>query len=243
MKSDDINQAFLWKKASDLEVVNLGQLLFKNDSLLHYLENLKNQKRVWTPIRGSTKRTEPTEKLEKWISEQIKHKDQVEKALGISINVNLSLEEFPIDENNTENRIISTSHNIVYLVDSCDDILQAIGQAYGNLTAEKASSLLKNDLGVLAYVTNSVTSTGRAFSGDPFTGQVAAFTRIFAYDLYRRFVRNFICYYPHQLYTQLFTKDGRIPDNKGVKMLRSQANAIITTGGVLINPNKWSILI
>ena len=97
-------------------------------------------------------------------------------------------------------------------------------------------------LGVVLYVCNSVESGGRGFSGDPFTGQAAAYSRIFAYDLYGQRVLNFVTYYPHQLYSQLFTRNGELPQNKGVRMLRSQATLIVTCGGHLVDPQRWRII-
>jgi hypothetical protein len=91
-------------------------------------------------------------------------------------------------------------------------------------------------------VTNSVESGGRAFSGDPFTGQVTAYIKIFATDVYNRKTHNSVLYYPHQLYSQIFEADGRTRDNKGIKMLHQLADALVFAGGVIVNPKDWSVL-
>lgn len=242
MTPEQINEALLWAKASDIKPQQRGKNLYKDDALLRRLENLITLCKAWAPIEGSTKRTEHVNKLTAWISAQIAKKLRLKQLAAIEFEASLNLDEFPEVNGKPESRVISTSRNIVYLVDRCTDFLEAFEESFGCSQRKKAEGLLQIDLGVLLYVTNSIESGGRAFSGDPFTGQVAAYSRIFTYDLFARRTLNFILYYPHQLYSQFFNGNMAIPINKGVRMLREQATLIISCNGVLINPASWTIV-
>lgn len=242
MKQEDINTAFLWPKAVDLTIQQYGSPLYKADSLLEQLEQLISQKKAWAPITGSTKRTEPSDKLADWLSRQHSQKRQVDQSLGMSFEVSLRLTDFPEIPQQPGKRIISTSKNIAYLIDESSDFLLSIKKAFGSATQRKAAEILSDSLGVFVYISNSIESGGRAFSGDPFTGQAAAYSRIFAHDLFGNRVLNYVAYYPHQLYTQFYTRTGDIPQNKGVRLLRSQATLIITCCGILIKPDEWRIM-
>lgn len=242
MKPDDINKAFIWPKAESLKQQQYGSSLYKADPLLAQLEKLITQRKAWAPITGSTKRTEPANKLKDWFSKQHTQKRQVDLSLRTSLKVFLRLKDFPVVPEHPEKRIISTSKNIAYLIDNSSDFLSSLTSAFGAITKRKAESLLKTNLGVFVYISNSVESGGRAFSGDPFTGQAAAYSRIFAHDLFGNRVLNYVSYYPHQLYSQFYSRNGTIPENKGVRLLRSQATLIIACGGILISPADWRIL-
>ena len=219
-----------------------GESLYKKDSLLANVENLVSNRRAWTPIRRSrkTKRTEPETKLVKWIQEQMARMRKFESLRRESLGAMLSADEFPIDTSGK--RVIATSRRILYLIDSTEDFLHCMGQAFGPQVEAKARTTLSTDIPAFIFVTNSVESGGRAFSGDPFTGQVAAFSMIFGYNLVGERERNVITYYPHQLYSQFFTIQGKRPNNKGANVLQSQVDLVITSKGVLIEPKSWTIL-
>lgn len=241
MKPDEINTAFLWPKATALPVQRYAQPLYKGDSFLASIENLISLRRAWAPIGGSTRRVESSDKLSVWIAAQLNHKHRVDARLGLSIPVTMRVEDFPQDATRVANRTISTARNIAYLIDSSSDFMAVYAGAF-QMSANRVANILDNSLGVFLYVCNSIESGGRAFSGDPFTGQAAAYSRIFAHDLFGQRVLNFVAYYPHQLYSQCFTQAGTIPRNKGVKMLSSQATLLITCGGVIIEPRQWSVV-
>jgi hypothetical protein len=242
MRPEQINAGFLWPKASELGVQQQGKPLFKEDRLLSGLEDLISQKKAWAPISGSTKRTEPSDKLKNWINAQGRQKTLLNRKTNISFNIDLDLNDFPLIPDRPGNRVISTSRNIAYLVDKCSDLLSVLEKSFGTNCRHKAATVLFTELGVFVYVSNSVESGGRAFSGDPFTGQAAAYSRIFAHDMFGKRVLNFVAYFPHQLYSQFFTQTGDVPKNKGVKMHSSQSTLIITCGGILIEPGQWKII-
>jgi hypothetical protein len=236
-----VNRTFLWPKTKDLGIIQAGTSLYKQDKFIAELEKLISKQKAWAPVAGSTKRTEPISKLERWIRDQESRKRIVDSQLGFSFNISLNIQSFPTIQGKPSKRTITTSRNIAYLLDASDDFLYILGLAFGEKTRFDAESCLEKELGVFVYITNSIESGGRAFKGDPFTGQAAAYSRIFAHDLLGNRVLNFVAYYPHQLYSQFYEQNGKIPNNKGVKMLRSQATLIITSGGILIEPTNWRI--
>lgn len=239
---DEIVKQFLWSRACDLPRRTAGHALYKHDPLLLLLEGLIEQQRAWGPTIGTTKRVEPEAKLSRWINAQNQKKVAICRLPQFSqdFQVRLDLADFP--ENTQGTRIVTTSTNTSYLIDDTADFVQVIRQAFGNEAAIRAANIIDSAIPTFLYVTNSVESGGRAFSGDPFTGQLAAYSRIFAHDLAGQRVLNFVAYYPHQLYSQFFTSTGDILNNKGVRVLRSQATLIVTCGGVMLEPSEWKLL-
>lgn len=242
--SEHINQEFIWTKAHDLQNRQSGSQLYKYDALLIRLEQLITDKRAWGPIEGTTKRTEKEQKLRTWLDDQNSKCRSLQRLADFDHNygVELKLSDFPENTRTANTRVVTTSPNIAYLLDDTNDFIQALSQAFGAKSGQISATVLNEKIGTFVYVTNSVESGGRAFSGDPFTGQVAAYSRIFAHDLLGNRVLNFVAYYPHQLYSQFYTARGVIPNNKGVKMLRSQATLIVSCGGILLEPREWKII-
>ncbi len=243
MKDESINESFLWPDTDDVPGDAFKESgLFKHDPLLYHVEGLISSGEAWPPISGTTKRTEKTEKIKSWINKQKSHKKSVDEELELKISSDLKLDDFPISGKDPEKRTVTTARNITYLIDTCQDFLACIENGFGSSARSSAESVLDTDIGVFLYVTNSLTDSGRAFKGDPFTGQAAAYSRIFPIDLLNNRVRNFVCYYPHQIYSQFFYKNGNTPRAKGVLMLRSQSNLLITSGGTMIDPKTWKIV-
>jgi hypothetical protein len=242
--SEHINKAFLWPKARDFKNGQTASHLYKHDALLVSLEQLVTDKRAWGPIKGTTKRTESEQKLRDWLQRQNLKCLSLQQLPDFhhDYGVELSLSDFPENTRTANTRVVTTSPNIAYLLDDTGDFTQSLSQAFGAKSGQISARVLSEEIGTFVYVTNSVESGGRAFSGDPFTGQVAAYSRIFAHDLLGNRVLNFVAYYPHQLYSQFYTARGLIPNNKGVKMLRSQATLIVSCGGILLEPREWKII-
>ena len=232
----------MWPQARALSTPQRGSSLYKADSFLGGVEELITDGRAWAPISGSTKRTETTAKLNLWIRQQLTKKEMIADRLGIRFDAALNIESFPQVPDRPDTRVISTSRNIAYLIDSSADFLNVVESSFGVERRRNAERLLSPALGVFVYVSNSIESGGRAFKGDPFTGQVAAYSRIFAFDLFGARVLNFVAYYPHQLYSQFISRSAATLQNKGVRMLRTQASLIVTSGGVLFNPAPWEVM-
>lgn len=240
MTLESIRSEFLWPLAKDLTILLQAEELYKSDPLLECIENLVGLRRAWTPTIGATKRTEPESKLREWLDEQTRNMRSVERLNHWSKNVSLRVQEFPLVSKGK--RIIGTARSILYLVDSTTDLLICIREAFGEGTKNKARAILDGALPVLVFISNSVESGGRAFGGDPFTGQVAAFSVIFCSDILGAKERNFVAYYPNQLYTQFFNANGRKVDNKGANVLQYQCDLIITAKGILMKPSEWRVL-
>ena len=236
--ADDLRQLFLWPTASQVPKQEPVPL-HKPDPLLELTEDLLGRRKAWAPIGGATRRTEPSDKLRSWLTEQARHAEHVARVKPARNTIRLSLSDFPRYQQ--EKRTIGTSTRIVYLIDETPDFIAAFEKTFGK--AGPLRRLLDSSRRVFLYVTNSVESGGRAFSGDPFTGQVTAYIKIFATDVYNQKTHNAVLYYPNQLYSQIFEANGRVRENKGTKMLHELADALIFAGGVTINPKDWSILV
>jgi len=136
---------------------------------------------------------------------------------------------------------ITISPNILYLLDAAEDF-QACFEGAFPARRIPLGDLLDMSLGVLLFLTSSLESGGRAFKGDPFSGQVAAFAKIFATDIDNEKVHNFVTYYPHQLYSQFFSSGGRPLSNKGMQVLERLADLVITNDGVVLHPSEeWRL--
>lgn len=239
MKSEEVLAAFSWPTATEIGH-GRAQGLHKHDALLARVEQLVEGGEAWAPINGSTKRCETELKLTQWIGAQNARKLQFDGREGRVRPASLELSQFP--ESEPGKRVITTARNIAYLIDSSSAFLGAVRGAFGDVAFEAAAQQLDPDIGVFLYVTNSIESGGRAFSGDPFTGQAAAYSWIFARDFVGNSARNFVGYYPHQLYSQFFTAAGGKPSNKGVNMLSANAKLIITCSGVMLEPISWKLV-
>lgn len=239
MKSEEILSAFRWPKAADV-TDKRATPLHKHDELLLRVEQLIDDGKAWAPIDGSTKRCESDLKLIGWIDAQNAKKARFDAREGKQRTAELALEQFPAPE--PGKRVITTARNIAYLIDSASVFLDAVGGAFGATARDAASSCLDPSIGVFLYVTNSIEAGGRAFSGDPFTGQAAAYAWIFARDFEGTPALNFVGYYPHQLYSQFFTAAGTKPSNKGVNMLSANARLLITCSGVMLEPTAWKLV-
>lgn len=239
MDESSVRKEFLWPLARDLRRPLAKLDLYKADPLLEQFEDLIGAGFGWRPVKGSTKRVESLAKRTTWLSEQRAHKTDLEEKGLMTRNVTLNTGSFPTTPNGR--RVITTSHSVLFLLDRTQDVLRSLRLAFGNKAERTCEVLMPKELPVLVFVSNSVESGGRAFSGDPFTGEVASYSRTFCYDITGTKVRWFLCYYPHQLYSQFFLNNGAKPSNKGVKILQSHADVIITAGGIVIEPKSWRL--
>jgi hypothetical protein len=240
LQADEAVANFVWPLAKAARQKKDKKALHKPDPLLESMEDLIVKGCAWCPIGGATVRSEPDRKLETWIDNQMSHMDSLRLLLKPSYDISFKLTEFP--RSSKGKRVITCSRTIAYLVDSTKDFVECLSSSFGIKTGKQATNLLNPDLALFLYVSNSIESGGRAFSGDPFTGQVAAYSKIMCYDLLNAKNRNFVVYYPHQLYSQFFSENGKRPDNKGVKIIQANVDLVITAKGVLLEPEGWSLL-
>ncbi len=86
---------------------------------------------------------------------------------------------------------------------------------------------------VMVYVSNSA-KLGRIF-GDPFTGQVAAYSTVFG-ELGKRVV---LAWFPYQAHAQAITE--RRPP-KGLLLMREVVDWMLFSGGVLVQPASGLVI-
>lgn len=230
-----MRDVFAWRTGA--EVTQEPRALYRPDAFLDGLEQLITQGRAWAPIGGETKRTEPLVKVERWCDLQNRYADLVERSTGNATTYRLSPDRFPRDASGAK-AVIATARRIVYLVDSTRDVLDIADRAYGQRLGDGCNS----DLPAFIYVTNSLEAGGRAFGGDPFTGQLAAYLKVFAYDIDNTMSHTAFAYYPNQLYTQIFLPTGLPKSNKGTRLIaQSGICRLLMAGGHAVAPEDWSV--
>jgi hypothetical protein len=88
------------------------------------------------------------------------------------------------------------------------------------------------------YVSNSL-KPGRLF-GDPFTGQLSAYSTCFGkFDVRDRAV---VAYFPHQVHTQAFGRNGRITVNKGTTLYKELTDYLIFNAGVAVSLKNAEVI-
>jgi len=235
--------AFRWPLAKELSGKFFKGTLYRQDRLVERLEKLISEGRAWTPISGTTKRTLATTNINSEIDAQNAHLRRLLSSGNLTGVEPLDVDEFPLDpKGDGDSRIIATSSTILYLVDETTDFVKCFREAFPHQTADLVSRMLDKDIGTFAYISNSIDAGGRAFKGDPFTGQAAAYSRIFGWDMIGKRERNFVAYYPNQLISQFLSTSGSAPHAKGVKMLQREASVIIAHNGVCLHPEHWKVI-
>lgn len=238
-----VREAFRWPCAEELSGESFEGNLYRDDKLVKQLERLVTEGRAWTPISGATKRTLATSKINQEVEAQNGHLQRLVASGIIQAVQPLSNNEFPLDPTGDgDKRIIGTSSNILYLIDHTPDFIKCFHEAFPHINVSLLSKLLNEGIGTFVYISNSIDAGGRAFKGDPFTGQAAAYSRIFGWDMIGKRERNFVAYYPNQLTSQFFTVAGAAPSAKGVKMLRQETALIIAHNGVCLKPQPWEVI-
>ena len=119
------------------------------------------------------------------------------KELEPPASFTMKINDFPLTGKSSNRHHVTTAKNIVYLYDNWNTLRDTIVKAYPRLKEH----LQKRDDNppVFVYVSNSM-KPGRLF-GDPFTGQLSAFSIAFGkFDNPNRMV---IAYFPHQVHTQV----------------------------------------
>lgn len=208
--------------------------LIKYDVLSFRLECDISKKKCYilSNHAGSGKPTTKN-KIQDWIAAQRKL-----FSLGSVLNptavFTMKIGDFPITSNG--NVHVTTSKNIVYLYDRWSDLREAIEYAYPRLSGKLNN--IPDDKPVFMYVSNSL-KPGRLF-GDPFTGQLSAYSICFGkFDIRDRAV---VAYFPHQVYTQVFKKNGKIITNKGTQLYKELTDYLIFNAGVAVSLKNGKVI-
>lgn len=147
----------------------------------------------------------------------------------------MKLDDFPDTGTGRGRRHLTTAKNIVYLYDSWNAYVDTVINAYPRLKTHLKKK--DNDIPVFVYVSNSI-KPGRLF-GDPFTGQLAAYSTAFGkFDPSPRMV---VAYFPHQVHTQAL-QNGVASSNKGMTLMTELTDYIIFHAGVAVNLSKKEVL-
>ena len=198
----------------------------KYDNLIAELESLVSLKHAYNLASGAGSKPQPRANVVTWIEQQ---KRMFETGNTTDAQFNLNIEDFPVSP--TGNIHVTTAKNVYYLADSWVEVRESINRAYPRLSNKWRDEF--NDDPVLLFICNSL-KPGRIF-GDPFTGQLSAYSNIFARNLGGEKTRLVVAYYPHQSHTQLFNTSGALRTNKGIVIMRELLDIAIFLGGVAID--------
>jgi len=211
-----------------------GKELIKYDALADLLENdiTLNKCYILSNNAGSGKPT-TKEKVSGWIKEQSVLFER-SGPLDPPVDFMMKIDDFPETENG--NIHVTTSKNIVYLYDKWVDLREAIEKAYPRLKGKLYA--IPDTKPVFLYVSNSL-KPGRLF-GDPFTGQLSAYSTCFGkFDAKERAV---VAYFPHQVYTQAFDKNGKLVCNKGITLYTELTDYLIFNAGIAVSFKNGEVL-
>lgn len=238
--ADDVlkGQILVWPLTSgvpsDVLDQQQGKAPIKYDKLADLLEQdiTRDKCYILSNNAGSGKPTTKA-KISGWIDDQ-----KVLFAQGPKLNppaiFTMNIGDFPQTDNG--NIHVTTSKNIVYLYDRWGDLRSAIEKAYPRLKGKLTD--IPDDKPVFLYVSNSL-KPGRLF-GDPFTGQLSAYSTCFGkFDLRDRAV---VAYFPHQVHTQAFGRNGHIIKNKGTTLYTELTDYLIFNAGVAVSLKNEEVL-
>lgn len=198
--------------------------VIKNDSFINLLEELVGRKIAYNLSSNAGSRPQKGTDVTAWVNQQ---KELFKLNTIDNVEFTLDLEDCP--RSTTGLYHITTAKNVFYLADSNKDVEKALSEAYPRLV----NIDLGQDTPIFIYISNSM-KPGRIF-GDPFTGQLSAFSNIFTKDLLGNKTRLSIAYYPHQVHTQMFNSEMGFKNNKGIVMMRDLLDFAVFHGGVLVN--------
>jgi hypothetical protein len=224
----------VWPKRRNLPLAvaqkQRAKELIKDDVLCRLMEHDVTQGKVYCLSANAGSRPQPLHSINGWISQQKALFGQA-PLLAPPAKFDLDISHFPVSQSN--NFHVTTSKNIVYLYDKWSDLRKTIEQAYPRL---KGIFPTENDnQSVFMYVSNSITP-GRIF-GDPYTGQLSAFSTILgSIDPTPRMV---VAYFPHQSHFQALP--GRKTTNKGLTLMKELTDLLIFTGGVGVSLKEGKV--
>ncbi len=235
LSNDDLD-FFNWGKTDELpseiyEKIRPGGSI-KEDVFVKSLEGLVESKKAYTLSGNAGSRPQDIESIREWLSQQ--------KALfeaGNTTNAKFTLKEGDFPSSISGRRHVTTAKNVFYLVDSCEDIENALKLSFPRLSS---LDLTSKEMPAFVYISNSL-KPGRIF-GDPFTGQLSAFANIFTKNVLGDKTRISIAYYPHQVHTQLLDRNGKLRRNKGIVLMSELLDYAVFLGGVVVNMKSGEII-
>ena len=238
--NDRVRQLLVWPLVggvpSEIIASQVGKDLLKYDHLSQLLENdiTTHKCYILSDNASSGKPPKPAE-VANWVRQQRELSVRGDSLLNPPAPFVMEPSDFPCTESG--NKHITTSKNVVYLYDKWSDLRTAITEAYPRL-ADRIDDIIEGDAPVFLYKSCTV-KPGRLF-GDPFTGQLSAFSTAFGeFDTPKRHV---VVYFPHQVYTQAFTSAWQITKNKGTTLYGELVDYIIFNAGVMVSLKTGEII-
>lgn len=214
-----------WQKKSGTKA--RSSQLIKYDKFAEGLEKSIDSGKCYILGTNTGSRPQKAPALSEWIEKQNSFYGKA--SLAPPVENYMELNDFP--ESKSGNRHVTTAKNIIYLFDRFSDVKKLIESSFERLSGRVPE--LDDDALALVYISNSV-KPGRIF-GDPFTGQISAYSSAFGkFDNPKRLI---IAYFPHQSYTQIIDTKQRKVNNKGLVLLREMCDLIIFSGGVAVTFN------
>ena len=237
--SNSINELLSWPKINDVPISVRNKWtkkpLLKYDPLCAKMEqDIEDGKAYYLSDNAGSGKPPTAQQLSGWIKQQealFKRGD----ALTPPASFSMQLADFPDTGNGNGRRHLTTAKNIVYLYDSWNTFVESVYYAYPRL--KNKFKKLEEDKPVFVYVSNSI-KPGRLF-GDPFTGQLAAYSTAFGkFDSNKRMV---VAYFPHQVHTQAI-HGSSVASNKGMTLMGELTDYIIFHSGVAISLQNKEVL-
>jgi len=209
--------------------------LLKYDKLCSLFERDLGLGKAYSLSNNAGSGKPPTaDKISLWIAQQKALFDRSPKLEPEAV-FTMKTSDFPDTGSNENRRHITTAKNIVYLYDSWNELKTTIEEAFPRLKGKLVSPY--GDIPVFVYVSNSL-KPGRLF-GDPFTGQISAFSIAFGkFDPAKRMV---IAYFPHQVHTQAIL-NGVVSENKGITIMTELTDYIIFHAGVAVSLSNGRVI-
>ena len=235
----DISNLLVWPMIKDVpssvQAKWRGKDLIKYDPLCaRFEQDISLGRAYYLSDNAGSGRPPSTAQIQGWINQQ-KVLFNKAKDLNPPATFSMNIYDFPLTGNGGDRRHVTTAKNIVYLYDSWNQLYDSIISAYPRL--QNHLSILENDLPVFVYVSNSL-KPGRLF-GDPFTGQLSAYSTAFGkFDSPRRMV---VVYFPHQVHTQAITAKGAAV-NKGMTLMTELTDYIIFHSGIAVNLRTQEVM-
>lgn len=209
--------------------------LLKYDPLCAKMEqDIEDGKAYCLSNNAGSGKPPTAQKIDEWIKQQKELFDKTSKLSPVA-SFNLKLSDFPDTGKGNGRCHLTTAKNIVYLYDSWNTFVDSVVFAYPRL--KNHLKKLDNDKSVFVYVSNSI-SPGRLF-GDPFTGQLAAYS--IAFGKFDEPSRMVVAYFPHQVHTQVPQNETE-RNNKGLTLMTELTDYIIFHAGVAVKLSSKEIL-
>jgi hypothetical protein len=206
--------------------------VINSDKLVDGLEHLVKNKLAYNIIKGAGSKPQKWTSIQGWIEGQ---KDNWSKS-KVEKRTSLSYDSLNFKKTDSGNYHLTTAKNVFYLIDSTKDLEKILNDKF----SYKKQFSFEIEIPVFFYISNSLLK-GRIF-GDPFTGQLSAYSNIFSKNNLDKKTRLSIAYYPYQVHTQVFNSKGGFNKNKGIDICRELIDYAIFHSGVIVNMKTGEIL-